>query len=257
MKPLAKKGLIVLAGLYLITVAVMVANFKAEQKPRHPEQVTQNILKALDQVRQQAYAADPDHIRSTPLRQADAARVFESVLRKKGTIINVNYTLIIQCLNFAVLLLLLYGLVWDPMLRLLDRRRALIKQRLDESVKNREQAAQLARQRQEELNALREQRSEILQKARELGEQERRQIVQRARLEAERMLQEGRDRIAEELRQARTALRAEVADIAIAIAAQVLRREISRQEHEALINEVMDQMAAEQAPSAGATGGTR
>jgi F-type H+-transporting ATPase subunit b len=169
--------------------------------------------------------------------------VRDDLLAKKGLIININYTLIMQCLNFAVLLLVLYAWLWDPMLRFLDKRRALVKERLDEAAASREEAAGLRDQRQQELGKLRQERGQIIEQAKALGEQERDEIVERARREAERIMRQTEERLGEESRRARVALREEVAELATYIASRMLKREISQQDHDRLIEEVTQGMA--------------
>jgi hypothetical protein len=167
MKPMAKKGLMVIVALYAVTVGLMIANFLERAEPKHPEEVMQRLQDDLNQILAWAHEADPEHIRDPqqPITAPEAAEVRDDLLAKKGLIININYTLIMQCLNFAVLLLVLYAWLWDPMLRFLDKRRALVKERLDEAAASREEAAGLRDQRQQELGKLRQERGQIIEQA--------------------------------------------------------------------------------------------
>jgi F-type H+-transporting ATPase subunit b len=259
MKPLARKGLLIIVVLYAVTIGLMIANFLERAKPAHPQEVTQRVQEHLNEILAWAHEADPEHIREPqqPITAPEAAKVRDDLLAKKGLIININYTLIMQCLNFAVLLLVLYAWLWDPMLRFLDKRRALVKERLDEAAASREKAASLRDERQQELNSLRQERGQIIEQARALGEQEREEIVERARREAERIMRQTEERLGEESRRARVALREEVAELATYIASRMLKREISRQDHDRLIEEVTQGMvldAREKRPEAGGNG---
>lgn len=257
MKPVAKKGLMLIGVLYTAAVTAMITNFVMEARPEYAEDVTQRIQKSLTVVQGWAHREDPDHIRANPIAEEEARRIFEGMFPLKGTIINVNFTLIIQCLNFAILLMILYGWVWDPMLRFLDERRRLIKERLDGAARNRLGAEELRKRRQQELTQLRKERAGIIEQAQSIAQQERDQITERARLEAERLIQQAQERLTEEVRQARVSLREELADLAALIASRALKREVSRQDHDRLIEEMADRLTSEWAdapPGSGEVG---
>jgi F-type H+-transporting ATPase subunit b len=256
MKPLAKKGLMVILVLYLVTVALMVANFLREQRPEHPEEVARRVREEINLVQQWAYEGDPEHIRERPVSDAEAVQIFEQFLVRKGTIININYTLIMQCLNFGILLLVLYGWLWEPMLAALDKRRARIRQQLDAAAGSIDEAEKLRKRRNEELSELRRERADIIEQAKTLGEQEREEIVERARREAERLMQQTQERLAEEARRARMALREEIAEIAVSVATEALKRQITPEDHDRLISDVTEAMAFEPAPGSAEGEGT-
>ena len=108
----------------------------------------------------------------------------------------------------------------------------------------------LLQQRHHELSQVRSERGGIVEQAKSLGEQERGRIVERARREAEMLMQQTEERLGEEVRRARVALREEVAELAVRVAAQVLKREISRQDHDRLIEDVVARMTLTQEPPA-------
>ncbi len=242
MKPIAKKGLIAVGVLYTITVALMITDFVRAGKPVDPTPTIRHIQSSLEAVREEAAARDPEHIRTTEITDQEARSVMDNLLVRKGTIINVNYTLVMQGLNFGILLLVLYGILWDPLMGFLDRRREIIRKNLDEAAEESHQARQMREERQEELRKLREQRGEILEQARIAAEDERRKIVEHAHEEAQRTLQQTRDRLSEEGRRASAALREELADYSTAIAARLLRREVSKSDHEEFIERMVKEL---------------
>jgi len=245
MKPTAKKGLMIIGVLYAVTVVLMVAQFTMAAKPTEPEATVEQLRAQLNTVREWAYGRDPEHIRKSEITPQEASEVMSSLLLRKGTIINVNYTLIMQALNFAILLLILYGLLWDPMLAFLDKRAATISKSLEEAAAQRLHAHQLREARHAELETLRKERGEIMDQAKATAEQERRQIVEHARQEAERTLQQTRDRLGEEVRRARGALREEIAEFSTRIAEQILQREVSQVDHDKLIDQMVEQLVRE------------
>ena len=229
--------------LYTAAVSAMIHNFVTAAKPVNMTPTVQELRTSLNRVRESAYGRDPAHMRATEITDQEAAQVAQDLLTKKGTIINVNFTLVMQALNFAILLMIMYGWLWDPMLAFLDRRRAIIKKGLQDAAEQSHHADQLREQRQKELAELRDQRSGILDEARNTAEQERRAVVEHAQLEAKRLIQQAHERTAEDVRRARAALREEVADLSARIAETVLQREVSRADHDRLIDQMVQQMA--------------
>jgi F-type H+-transporting ATPase subunit b len=251
MKPVAKRVLVFIGVLYVITVALMITDFVIEQQPKYPDRVTGWLLESLNAVRESASSDDPEHIRSSPFTESETREIFERYFPAKGTIINLNYTLIMQCLNFGVLLMILYGFLWDPIIRFIDERRASIRRRLADAEASRSEAEDLAELRRRELGQLRSERAGILDQARRTAEQERDQIVGRAREEADRLAEQAQERIAEEVREASVLLRADVADLVAEIAETVLKREIRREDHARIIAEMADRLGGRPAAEDG------
>ncbi len=73
-----------------------------------------------------------------------------------GRIIDFNWTLVINLLQFAVLLILLRWILWKPALKYLDRRRELIAARMAAAKTSEEKATELVGQRATELAAVEE-----------------------------------------------------------------------------------------------------
>ncbi|MFO8009015.1 MAG: F0F1 ATP synthase subunit B [Candidatus Brocadiia bacterium] len=244
MKKGAKTGLVIIAVLYAVTVGTMVANFVMEAEPLYPEGVVEDIQQSLNEVRERAHATDPEHIRETELSDKEVRPLLDMLIRK-GSIININYTLIMQCLNFGILLMILYGFLWDPLLSFLDKRRQTVRARLEEAAESRDRAQELVKQRQQELADLRAERGDIIEKARATAEQQREDIVERAQREATLTEQQTRERLQEEFRRARLALREEVADISTQVAARLLEREIRPDDHQRIIEDMVEEMDLE------------
>jgi len=242
MKPGAKKALLVVGVLYAIVVAAMVVALVRKGRPRHGPEVARQVQAALEQVRRQAHEADPEHVRASEITVKEARAVVKELLARPGSIISINYTLAMQCLNFAVMLLILYGVLWDPVLKFLDERREGIRRQLEEAAASREQARRLSEKRRRELEELRRERAEILAQAKDAAEQQRREIVEQARREADRLVAQGAERVSEEVRAARHALQQELADLATRIAARVLKREVRAEDHARVVQEMSEQM---------------
>jgi F-type H+-transporting ATPase subunit b len=159
-------------------------------------------------------------------------------------LIEINRSLLIQLLNFLLLLLVLYRFLYRPLVAALDGRSAAIKQQLAEAEAAREEAKrQLAelegrlRAAQAEAQATRER---VLREAAELRER----LTAEARQEAARLVETAQTEIAHATRQARTELRAEVGALAIEVAEHLIRRSLRDEDHQRLVREAVARIGA-------------
>ncbi|MFW6189384.1 MAG: F0F1 ATP synthase subunit B [Planctomycetota bacterium] len=200
------------------------------------------VQQRLEETRQWANQQDKPHIRGSEISEKEAESILSRFFARRGSIININYTLLMQCLNFGILLLILYGWLWDPILEFLDQRRRTVRENMQQTEQSKEEARKLQQKRREELEELRSERTEILDQARSTAEQQRSEIVEEARGEARRVREQTEERLQEEVRRARVSLQQEVAELAIELAARVLRREVSREDHDRVIEDMLESM---------------
>jgi F-type H+-transporting ATPase subunit b len=155
--------------------------------------------------------------------------------------VNVTATLIGQMLTFAVLVWFIRGVLWDPMLRMLEERKKRIADGLaaaDRGLKEKElgekramEVIHEARDKAAEVIALAQKRAaEIIEEAKEAG-----------RAEGERMVAGARAEIEQEANRARETLRQDVINLALKGAEQILAREVDATQHRAML----DKLAAE------------
>lgn len=154
----------------------------------------------------------------------------------------INWTLVANLVNFAILLYLLKRLLYKPALAYLDRRRELIASRMESSRKSEEKAQELVTKRDQELHIAREQASRILEDTRARAEEMIAQSKEDARKEGQRILAEARREIEQEREAMEMRLRQAYAEIAVLGASRVLDREINLKDHERLLNELISQV---------------
>jgi F-type H+-transporting ATPase subunit b len=141
-------------------------------------------------------------------------------------VININATLLVQLVNFLLLMYLLNRLLFRPMLRVLEERRARTEGR-------RQQAAQLS----SEGQALWDDYQKRLQAAKADADRTRTQVIRQAEGQRDRLLEAAaaeadkavaqvRARLRAESEDARKALRAQVAPLAAAVAQRILGRAV-------------------------------
>ncbi len=246
MKQKAKTAIKIVAAVYAVVVVVMAVTALQEQVPPNDQKVARQVQQQLNALRKQAREQAPRYIRDRPINEDEAAEIFRIYMKSSGRIISVNFTMVMQWLNFAVLLLVLYAFAWDPLLEFLDQRRQSIQDEIDEAEADREKARELRRKREKQLAEIKQERADIIEQGRREAEQEREKIRQRAQEEAERIVEGARERMDEEARQARSDLQSEVVDLASDIAERVVERELNREDHDRIFEEMIEQFSGEE-----------
>ena len=157
----------------------------------------------------------------------------------EGGLVNLDKSLIVQVINFLLLLFLLTKLLYKPFVAKMEERSQAIKKSLEES-----QAARLEAQRQREEHAAKIQaayaeaqaiRATALSEAAE----EQRRLVESARGEASRQVESARAEMAADLRRARQELRQEVADLSIAVAEKLVRKSLNDADHRKIVQDAI------------------
>jgi F-type H+-transporting ATPase subunit b len=154
----------------------------------------------------------------------------------------INWTLIANLVNFAILLYLLKRFLYKPALAYLDRRRELIASRMEAARQSEEKAGELVRNRERELSAAREQAHRILEDTRARAEEMIGESKEAARQEGERILAEARREVEQERQGMEAMLRQSYAEIAVLGASRVLNREVKLADHERLLKELLSQV---------------
>jgi F-type H+-transporting ATPase subunit b len=90
-----------------------------------------------------------------------------------------------QIVNFAILIGLLWHFAYKPIIRVMDKREATIRERLDEAERTRKEADRKARRLDEKHEDLEAQREDLLAQAREDAEKRRKELIAEARKRVE------------------------------------------------------------------------
>ena len=160
----------------------------------------------------------------------------------EGGFISLDKSLIIQAVNFIILLVLLTKLLYKPLMKKMDERTQAIQKSLDEA-----QAARAAAQKERDDFAAKIQaahgeaqaiRAEALKEA---GEEQRR-LVDAAKAEAARLVADARQELEQDVRRARQELRQEVADLAIAVSEQLIKKSLNDSDHRRIVDDAIARM---------------
>jgi F-type H+-transporting ATPase subunit b len=152
---------------------------------------------------------------------------------------NINATLILQSIAMLIFVWFCMQVVWPPILKALDERRAKIADGLAASDRAEKALVEANEKVEEEIKAAREKANEIIDQA----NQRHGQIVEQAKDDAvserERQVAAGEAEITLSANQAREALRATVASLAVLGASQILEKEIDEATHRELLDKLI------------------
>ncbi len=155
---------------------------------------------------------------------------------------NITVTLIAQMAAFVLLIWFVNKVLWGPMNALLSERQKRIADGLAAADKGRHELELSEQRAVEALKEAKLKASEIIS----LSEKRANEIVEEAkdsaRAEGERLLAASRAEIEQEYNRAKEDLRARVAEIALAGAERILKREIDRKAHDQVLQDLVKQI---------------
>ena len=157
----------------------------------------------------------------------------------EGGLVNLDKSLIVQMINFLLLLFLLTKLLYKPFVAKMEERSQAIKKSLEEA-----QAARAEAQRQREEHAAKIQAAHaeaqaIRASALTEAAEEQRRLVEAARVVAARLVESARADLAADLRRARQDLRQEVADLSITVAEKLVRKSLNDADHRKIVQDAI------------------
>jgi F-type H+-transporting ATPase subunit b len=161
-----------------------------------------------------------------------------------GDVGNALWTLVI----FGLVVLVLGKFAWGPLLRSLQAREEFIRESLEKARLEREAAEVRLREYEERLAQARQEASAIVEEGRRDAEVVKRRIEEDARREGEKMIERARREIQIATDTATKELYTLSARLATQMAAKVIGRELSSQDHQRLIAEAIDGMTSSERP---------
>ena len=145
-------------------------------------------------------------------------------------------------LTFLVLVALLARFAWRPLLDALERRQETIARALEDAQRARQELERLQRESAQMLAAARAESDAIVARSRSDADALREELRHKARAEAEAIVKNAERQIQLETARAVQQIRHEVVDLSVAIASKILRRHVSKEDNEALIEETLKQV---------------
>jgi F-type H+-transporting ATPase subunit b len=152
-----------------------------------------------------------------------------------GGLISLDKSLVVQALNFLVLLVILHRLLYKPFLAKMQERTDAIKRSLDEAQSARTEAARQQEENAEQLRRAYAEAAAIRERALKEAAEEQRRLVEAARAESQRLVDSATAQMDADLRRAREELRREVADLATGVAEKLVRKSLRDEDHQRVI----------------------
>jgi F-type H+-transporting ATPase subunit b len=148
-------------------------------------------------------------------------------------------------LTFLILVALLARFAWRPLLQALERRQATIAQSLEDAQRARQELERLQRESAKIMAQARAEAESILARSRSDAEALREELKQKARTEAAAIVKNAERQIQLETARAVQQIRHEAVDLSVAIASKILRRQVTREDNEALIQEALKRVESQ------------
>ncbi|MCH8320211.1 MAG: F0F1 ATP synthase subunit B [Acidobacteria bacterium] len=145
-------------------------------------------------------------------------------------------------LTFLVLLVLLAKFAWKPLLALLDRREEMIRQSLDDADKAKQELQRLQQESKEILSKARVEAQSILAKSRSEAEKLKGELRQEAKVQADSILRDAEKQIQVETEKAIAVIKNEVVDLSLLVASKLIKRNLSKEDNQSLIEESLKQV---------------
>ena len=144
--------------------------------------------------------------------------------------------------TFLVLLALLAKFAWRPLLQALERRQDMIRKSLDDAQQAKQELERLHAESAQMIRKARAEAEAIVSASRSDAERVREEMKQKARAEADAIVRNAERQIQLELGRALQQIRHEAVDLSVMIASKLLRRNLSKDDNEKLIDEALQQI---------------
>jgi len=152
-----------------------------------------------------------------------------------GGLINLDKSLIVQAVNFIILLIILQRFLYKPLLAKMEERTAAIKRSLDEAQAARADAVRQQEENAAQLRAAYAEAATIRDKALREAEEAGRKQLEVAQAQSRKLVEDTKAQLDTEIRRAREELRRETTDLALAAAEKLVRRTLREEDHRKIV----------------------
>jgi F-type H+-transporting ATPase subunit b len=155
---------------------------------------------------------------------------------------NINLTLLMQAVAFGAFIWFTARFVWPPLMRAIETRQKQIADGLAAGEEGRHSLVNAEKRIAEMLGEAKARASEIIAQGEKLKSDAVDQARTDAKAEGDRILAAAKSEIEQEVYRAKEALRGQVAELAVAGASKILRREVDPKAHADLLAEIEKQL---------------
>ena len=156
-----------------------------------------------------------------------------------GGLISIDKSLIVQFVNFFILLFILQRLLYKPFLAKMEERTSAIKASLEQAQAARAEAARAQEENEARLRKTHAEAAAIREQALREASEESRKHVEAAQAQSRKLVEDTKAQLDAEVRRARDELRREVSDLAIAVAEKLVHRTLREDDHRRIVSEAI------------------
>lgn len=156
--------------------------------------------------------------------------------------IHIDPTLIASALSFLLLVWLLSKVAWNPLMKVMEERRNFIESSLARAQEEREQAEKIKVEYQEEMRKARQEAQAVIERAVKSGEERAAEVLAQAKEEAEKIKQSALADIERERIRAIADVRSQVADLSVAVAEKIIRKQLDVKGQEQLVEQFIEEV---------------
>ena len=149
-------------------------------------------------------------------------------------------------LTFLVLLFLLAKFAWGPLLKALEERQETIRKSLDDADQARQELERLHQESAQIIAEARGEAQSIVAKSQAAADTVREDLKQKAKEEAEALVRGAQRQIQLETARAIQQIRHEVVDLSLAVASKLIKKNLTQEDNDALIQDSLTQIEASQ-----------
>lgn len=151
-------------------------------------------------------------------------------------------TFLFQALNVAVVMAILYYILWKPLSKSFADREEKIDGDIQKANSAREEAEQVLANYQHKIDEAHQEAQAILEKTAKMAETTRAELMAQAKEEAGRVMEQARMEIEREKRSALADIRRQAADLVVMTAGKVMARTLTPNDQEHLIKEALSEV---------------
>jgi F-type H+-transporting ATPase subunit b len=155
---------------------------------------------------------------------------------------DINLTLLMQAVAFAAFIWFTAKFVWPPLMRAVDTRQKQIADGLAAGEQGRQSLANTEKKIAEMMVEAKQRSHDIIAQGDKLKNETIEAAKTQAKAEADRILAGAKAEIEQEIQRAKEALRNQVADLAVAGASKILKREVDAKAHADLLAAIQKQL---------------
>ena len=155
---------------------------------------------------------------------------------------NLNFTLVMQAVAFFAFILFCYKFVWPPLMNAIEARRKNIADGLAAGEQGRQNLATSEKRIADLLGEAKGKASEIVAQGEKFRSETMDRAKEEAKAEADRIVAAAKAEIAQEVARAKESLRNSVAELAVAGASKILKREVDPKAHGDLLRDIQRQL---------------